>query len=158
MNASDILKYGDRTLRGAIADLPDAWWDAPGACGVWSIKDIIAHLASYEHVLVEVLGSFIGEPGPTPYLDDYRGPTFNDPQVEVRRSMTPQAVVDEYAAAHAQTMARIARIAPETLRQPGTLPWYGAEYALDDFLVYAFYGHKREHAAQIAAMRDRLRG
>ncbi len=27
--------------------------------------------------------------------------------------------------------------------------------ALDDFLVYAYYGHKREHSAQIAAFRDR---
>jgi len=31
-----------------------------------------------------------------------------------------------------------------------------AVYALDDFLVYAYYGHKREHSAQIAAFRDRL--
>jgi hypothetical protein len=27
---------------------------------------------------------------------------------------------------------------------------------LDDFIVYTYYGHKREHAAQIAAFRDRL--
>ena len=39
-------------------------------------------------------------------------------------------------------------------RQSGTLPWYGMEYALDDFLVYIYYGHKREHSAQIAAFRD----
>jgi hypothetical protein len=42
------------------------------------------------------------------------------------------------------------------LRQPGTLPWYGPEYALDDFLVYSFYGHKREHTAQIAVFADTL--
>ena len=29
-------------------------------------------------------------------------------------------------------------------------------YALDDVLVYMYYGHKREHSAQIAAFRDRL--
>ncbi len=39
----------------------------------------------------------------------------------------------------------------------GTLPWYGMEYALDDFIVYTFYGHKREHSAQIAAFGDLLR-
>lgn len=157
MNASDILKYGDRTMLGGLRDLPDAWWDVPGACGYWSIKDIIAHLTSYEQVLVEVLGGFTGATGPTPYLDAYRGPDFNDAQVEARRSLTVQALLDEYAAAYAQVMALVARIPAETLRQPGTLPWYGAEYALDDFLVYAYYGHKREHTAQIAAMRDRLK-
>jgi proline iminopeptidase len=29
------------------------------------------------------------------------------------------------------------------------------EYALDDFIVYNYYGHKREHSAQIAVFRDR---
>ena len=158
MNASDILKYGDQTVQRGIADLPEAWWDVPGACGVWSIKDILAHLTSYELVLVEVLGGFTGATGPTPLLDEYKGPHFNDPQVAARKVHTPQAVVAEYNAAHAEVMALVARIPAETLRQPGTLPWYGAEYALDDFLVYAYYGHKREHTAQIAAMRDRLKG
>ena len=31
-----------------------------------------------------------------------------------------------------------------------------SEYSLEDFIVYTFYGHKREHSAQIAAFRDRL--
>jgi hypothetical protein len=40
--------------------------------------------------------------------------------------------------------------------KPGTLPWYGPEYALDDFIVYSYYGHKREHSAQINVFRDQL--
>ena len=54
-------------------------------------------------------------------------------------------------------MELIGRIPAETLRQSGTIPWYGAEYALDDLIVYLYYGHKREHAAQIAAFRDRMK-
>ena len=53
-------------------------------------------------------------------------------------------------------MSMVDTIPSETLRQSGTLPWYGMAYALDDFLVYAYYGHKREHSAQIAAFRDVL--
>ncbi len=67
-----------------------------------------------------------------------------------------KAVLGEYNDAHAQVMSIVAQISPETLRQTGTLPWYGAIYALDDFLVYAFYGHKREHSAQIASFHDQL--
>ena len=45
---------------------------------------------------------------------------------------------------------------PETERsRPGTLPWYGDEYALDDFIVYTSYGHKREHGPQIEAVLER---
>ena len=50
-----------------------------------------------------------------------------------------------------------ARIPPDTWRQNGTLPWYGAEYSLDDFIVYTFYGHKREHTAQINVFKDTLK-
>jgi hypothetical protein len=31
------------------------------------------------------------------------------------------------------------------------------DYSLDDFIVYTYYGHQREHAAQTAAFRDRIR-
>jgi hypothetical protein len=30
------------------------------------------------------------------------------------------------------------------------------EYALDDVLIYMYYGHKREHSAQIAVFRDQF--
>jgi hypothetical protein len=84
------------------------------------------------------------------------GDEFNDVEVGKRKDKTVDEVLSEYNQTHAQTMDLVARIPVETLRRPGTLPWYGMEYALDDFIVYAFYGHKREHSAQIAAFRDHL--
>ena len=47
-----------------------------------------------------------------------------------------------------------AALDPARLREPGSIPWYGEEYALDDLIVYQYYGHKREHSAQIEAFRD----
>ncbi len=47
MNAVDILKYGHLTVIQTIDGFPESAWDTPGACGTWSVKDIIAHLASY---------------------------------------------------------------------------------------------------------------
>jgi hypothetical protein len=157
MNAADILKYGHRTMLQTIADLPADAWEMPGACGVWSCKNIMAHLASFEHVLVDILKTFLGH-DPTPSLDQFRDPIgdFNDGQVALRQHNTVGDIVAEYSDTCAQTMELIGRIPAETLRQRGTLSWYGAEYALDDLIVYMYYGHKREHAAQIAAFRDRL--
>ena len=157
MHAADILKYGHRTVLQTIADLPADAWEMPGACGVWSCKDIIAHLASFEHLLLDILATFLGN-DPTPSLDQFRDPSsdFNDAQVALRKDNTVGEIVAEYSDICAQTMELIGRLPAETLRQSGTLPWYGAEYALDDLIVYMYYGHKREHAAQIAAFRDRL--
>ena len=43
-----------------------------------------------------------------------------------------------------------------TRRQAGLIDWYGAEYDLEDFLIYSYYGHKREHSAQIEVFKDLL--
>ncbi|HKV60086.1 MAG TPA: DinB family protein [Ktedonobacteraceae bacterium] len=155
MNATDILKYGQATVLQAIDAFPKTAWETPGACGVWSVKDIIAHLASYEEVLVDILSGFIGRHS-TPYLDKFTEPggRFNDAEVERRKGRTVREVLDEFNDAHAQVMSLAERIRPEAFRHTGTLPWYGMEYALDDVLVYMYYGHKREHSAQIAAFRD----
>ncbi len=158
MNALDILKYGQGTVHQAIEGLPESAWEKPGACGVWSIKDIIAHLASYEHVILDVLSTFVGA-NSTPYLSKFTDPSinFNDTEVAARKGKSVREVLGEFQDTHAQVMSLAGRISAETFRQTGTLPWYGMEYALDDFIVYTQYGHKREHSAQIAAFRDQLK-
>lgn len=157
MNAGDILKYGHGTILQTVDGLPDAAWETGGVCGVWSTKDVIAHLASYEQLLVEVLSAFTGG-GPTPTMQMWGelGMGFNDKQVEMRAGASAADVLAEYNAAHDTVRAQVAEMPAETFAQTGTLPWYGAEYSLDDFIVYTYYGHKREHAAQISAFRDRL--
>jgi uncharacterized protein (TIGR03083 family) len=156
MNAVDILKYGQQTALRAVADFPPTQWETAGACGAWSVKDIVAHLASYEEVLVDILAGFLGSDA-TPHLDRYtHSENFNDAEVEERRSQSSEQVLKGLTTAHAQVMELAARISPEVYRQVGTIPWYGAEYSLDDMLVYMYYGHKREHSAQIAAFRDRV--
>ncbi len=72
MNANDILMYGHLWVHKHIDDLTAEQCLAPNVCGFWSVKDIIAHLASYEWVLVDVLSSCV-EPGPTPALDTFTG-------------------------------------------------------------------------------------
>ena len=157
MNAADILKYGQGTVLRTIEGFPEAAWEKAGACGVWSVKDILAHLVSYEEVLVDILSAFVGRHA-TPYLDKFTGSgnQFNDTEVEKRRGRTVKEILDEFNDTHAQVMSLAAQIRPAQFRQVGTLPWYGMDYSLDDVIVYMYYGHKREHSAQIAAFHDRL--
>lgn len=158
MNAGDILTYGHGTILQTIDGFPDVAWETGGVCGVWSTKEVIAHLASYEQLLIEVLSAFTGG-GPAPYMQMWSelGPAFNDRQVEIRVGRSAADVLAEYNDAHERVRMQMAQIPAETFGQTGTLPWYGMGYALDDFIVYTYYGHKREHAAQIAAFRDRIR-
>ena len=157
MNASDIVKYGQLTLMGALDGLPDEHWQTPGVCGRWSVKEIVAHLASYEAAFGDVLVSLTGEE-PTPTLDRFRarGAAFNDEEVEARAAMSVSETHAELAREHERVTALIGELSPDLLRQPGTLPWYGEAYSVDDLLVYIGYGHKREHAAQVCVFRDGL--
>ena len=158
MNAVDNMHYGHQAVLEAIHDLPVTKWNVPGVCGEWSVKDIIAHLASFERVLVEALASLLDEDIPTPTLDQFHQDfgNFNDREVARRQRMTPAEVLSEYKANHARVQAIAKQIPAETFRQAGALSWYGPEYDVEDFLVYTFYAHKREHAAQIEVYRDKL--
>lgn len=155
MNAQDILLYGNRTLLTSLDGLTTEELEGPEACGIWTVKDVMAHLASYELLLIDILYSFLNITD-LPYLEKRKtlGGDFNDSEVEARKGKTAAAVIAEYTSAHKRVMELIPQI-PEVKRtQVGTIPWYGPEYALDDLLVYMYYGHKREHAAQINVVRD----
>ncbi len=126
MNALDILKYGQHTVLQPLEGFPDMAVETPGACGEWSVKDIIAHLASYKQVLLDVL-STLGSLLPTPSLDKFTEPggQFNDTEVGLRKERTMREVLGEFNDAHAQVMELAAQISPERFCQAGTLPWYG---------------------------------
>jgi hypothetical protein len=158
MNIVDVLRYGDGTVHQTLTGLPADSWQTAGVCGYWSVKDIMAHLASYEQVLTETLNEFLGG-GETPTRQRMltMGDNFNDSEVNARQHRSSQEILKEYQTAVACNLDLVAQIPPDKLREVGTLPWYGMEYSLEDYVVYAFYGHKREHSAQIAVFKNQFR-
>lgn len=156
MNAHDVLFYGDSFVMRNLDGLPMDHWETDGVCGWWGVKQIVAHLASFEHVLADVLRSFI-DGSAMPHLNRIAelGPgRWNDVMIAEREGLTPAETLAEYQQAQAENLRLITRVPAEKVRQAGTLPWYGAEYSLDDYIVYQFYGHKREHMAQVNVFKD----
>jgi hypothetical protein len=151
MNADDVFRYGHLTILGTVEGFPAGQWETSGVCGVWSAKDVIAHLASYELATGDAFAGILGEEATeTLGLLMSRGEAFNETQVEQRRDQGPDETLAEYTRAHERAAEMLARIPLEQRRQPGVLSWYGAEYDLEDLITYMSYGHKREHSAQIA--------
>lgn len=157
MNAVTVLHYGHMFVLHSIKDVPHSQWYTGGVCGWWSVKDIIAHLASFEHMLTDVLKSLEGE-SDTPVLQEWMrlGDDFGDALVKRSEGKSSDVVLADYMDAFEESFHYAKQFPVEKYSQAGLLTWYGDEYDLDDFLVYSFYGHKREHGAQIAAFRDRL--
>jgi len=157
MNSIDILQYGHETVKTAVADLPENEWQMVGVCGHWSVKEIIDHLASFEQLLIEVLTSLLEDAPLTPTLDRLLDDAqFNDDEVVRRHELTVEESWIAYKTAHKTAVALLSQIPLEGQRLKGTLPWYGDAYDLEDFLVYTYYGHKREHCAQIDAFRSMI--
>ena len=158
MNALDILKYSHIALETELTDLPENEWLSPGVCGYWAVKDIVAHLASFEQLLVDVLTSLPKDQPSTPVLDRYLADEegFNDDEVTRRQHLSAQEVWDEYKTAYNAAISLLDKIPLEGRRLTGALAWYGNAYDLEDFLVYTYHGHKREHSAQIAVFKDQL--
>lgn len=159
MHAPDVLMYGHRTFMHTLEEFPADQRTASGAVGYWSVKDLVAHIGSFELALVEVLQDLL-TPGPTPLRDAMTadGQAFNDQQVDVlRREWSYEQCLDEYLAAHEQVRRLMAKLPASLLRETGAIPWYGAGYDLEDLIAYQYYGHKREHSGQIQTFRDRFR-
>jgi len=157
MDTSELLQKGNLMVIQAVDGFPEVGWDIPGASGDWSVKDIIAHLASYEHVAIDVLNTFQGDE-PTPnilkflhHLDE-----FNNTEVEARKYLTVQQVMDEYQDTQVQTTSMLMQIPKDKIRQTGTMPWYSQESSLADF-INRLYEHTREHCTQIALFRENIR-
>lgn len=154
MNARDILFYGNRTLLASMDRVPPSERNTGGLIGWWSAREAMAHLAIFEAGLTEILESFLG--GPPPQLMVGMESEKNDALVAQKNGMTFDDLLAEYNAHCARNLALIEKIPPETMRAVGMIPWYGGEYSLDDFIVYTYYGHKREHAARFEAFGDML--
>ena len=160
MNALDVLRYGHETVLCTIGRVPDEAWDEPGAAGKWSPKDVVGHLGAFELMLGEVLESLESAEG-RPLVEawgEQGEDVWNEEQWARRRHLPAQAVIEEYTHAYEHAIALAGRIPDEVFATRGLLPWYGEQYSLDDLIVYASYGHKREHTAQTASFLDRWEG
>lgn len=160
MHGSAMLGYGHDFIVKALDGLDEAYVDSEGICGVWTVKDVIAHLASFELFFIDVLHTVLEIEAATPAIDVMfkLGPQgFNDSEVEKRKGMSYQEVWEEYDTARKKATELWAQVPEEKQRQAGLLEWYGAEYDLEDFMVYSFYAHKREHGAQINIFKDKFK-
>jgi len=152
MNIVAILKHGHQVVLDAIAGLSETDLKLQGACGTWSAKDIVGHLASDEWAQIELLNVNLGRKIETPYFDDFGklgAEGFNTHHVEIRRETPYQDVLAEYKRGFEQLIQLMSEIPNDLLHEPGRCSFYVEGYSLADYFIHGVYGHKREHAAQI---------
>ncbi|MBI4080540.1 MAG: DinB family protein [Candidatus Levybacteria bacterium] len=149
MNAHDIMMYGQKTFLKSLEKFPKKLLTIPGVSGKWSGKDVVAHIAAYEGFLVEALTGFIDGKSPDVQAMRKDYDKWNEGLVAKRSKHSFEELVAELKNHHEHAVSLISKIPNAKLRKVGMIPWYGKEYSLEDMFVYLYYGHKREHAAQL---------
>lgn len=156
MNAGAIVGYGNKSFLKALDGVDMKIVDKPGACGEWSIKDILAHVTKYEELFIEVFQGQLdgGKTVPTLVKIGNDHGKYNALGIEEGSTKTFEELRALYAQRFEKASVLLAKLTSVHLRKVGTIPWYGKEYAIDDLIVYLNYGHKREHGAQIAQFKE----
>ncbi len=157
MNTVEMFDNGHNTLIDTLARLDVGDTAIPNVCGLWSVKDILIHLTSFEQVLGDLLLSLQGKATDTERLRAFiYDADFNYVTVRDNQYKSYNAILEDYVQAHQRASEILIEFPDELRRMKGILAWYGADYDLDDFIAYTYYGHKVEHSAQIATYRDSL--
>ena len=125
MNAKDIMQRGHRSVMKAVDGFPAADWDVTGVCGVWSSKDVMSHLAEgTEHVILEAQPVRVRRAGIYAAPRRVQG---GEPHLQRRYGHPPPGPDSRggrrrYRATYETAAALLDRIAPEKLREVGTIP------------------------------------
>ncbi len=155
INVVSLLNSSHIILLNTLDGMQTSEWEHPNICGSWSGRNVLAHLGSFELMMVELLKLGRVEDGEAGRLDqfvlDRHG--FNSAEIKHRHSWTLAAIYCEYEQAHEQVKQLATPIVLAGPTPHHGLRRYGSSMA--ESLITLGYGHKLAHAAQIAAFRDR---
>ena len=118
----------------------------PGVVGTWSVRDIIAHVTTWEEEALKHLPAVLSGRRPPRYSVTYGGiDAFNALMSERKKDLPLAEVFRQQAAVHRRVVALIART-PEKELASGTR--FRSRLRLDT------YGHYRGHTAAILRWRQ----
>jgi len=125
------------TLRG----IPDDRLTEPGACGAWSVKDLIGHVAFWDADAIQDVGAHLG--GIPRAEEDVDALNAHVAAANAARGVEELRAEMEWT--HAAAVALLAALAPDDPRARAAC----REIAVDT------WEHYDEHAAQVRAWRQR---
>ena len=142
-----------RRLHDAWADLQDAYagltgeeLTRPGVTEAWSVKDILAHVTTWEEECLANLPRILRGEAPSLSVDVYRGiDAFNAQKTAEKRDLSLAEVLAQLEDTHRRLIAYVEQ-APEEA--------YAAETPFRRRLRWDTYDHYKEHGQAIRAWRE----
>ncbi len=134
-------------LQNACARLSDAQLTTPGVTGNWSVRDILAHVSTWEQEALKILPVILAGGRPPTYRAQYGGiDGFNALMTEKNRGLSLAEVRQEMQDTH-QRLLEYLRSVPESQ--------FTRETRFRRRLRLDTYSHYPKHARAILAWRQR---
>jgi hypothetical protein len=148
----DHLRTARAELLATMDGLPPDTLLRPYVVGMWSLKDLMAHLVAWESELITALAG-IGTPRRIPHIvqiEDFD--EFNEDQYRsnVRRPL--DAIQEDFQGVHKHLIKAIETIDEAVLNDTRRFAWMEGE-PLWTLIADNGYEHEREHAADVRRWR-----
>lgn len=144
------LAESRRALRQAIEGLSEEEMTQAQVEGVWTVKDILGHIASWEEVFLEPLRRYArGRPFETDVIEDYLA--WNDRHAARKREMPLAAILEELTVIRRELVGVAGRLPAEQQVQAVPYPW-GGEGTVAEALD-GLGEHELEHVGYIQGWR-----
>jgi hypothetical protein len=102
-----------RSFQASYEGLSLAQMQAPGAAGDWSVKDVLAHVTTWEEEALKNLPLILDGKRTPRYKDEYGGiDPFNDLMTECKRELSLDQVLQQLETTHRRLLEYVAT-APE---------------------------------------------
>lgn len=145
-----LARIGDawNSLGDSFAGLSQAELEAPNAAGAWSVKEILAHVTTWEEEALKNLPLILEGKRTARYKDQYGGiDAFNDQMTERKRGLPLEEVLRQFEATHRQLVALL-EAAPDSE--------FLTETRFRRRIRWDTYSHYPHHEAVIRAWRNRM--
>jgi hypothetical protein len=145
------LKSSRANFMAAIGGLTPDQLLRPGACGLWSVKDVMAHLTAWESELVTALAKL--DKNKAPHLVEIEEiDEWNAEQYALTVSRSLEGVQEDFQNVLKQLVRIIEELDEYTLTDPRAIRWNGGD-PLYLQISDAAYEHEDEHVVDIKAWR-----
>lgn len=159
MNSDEILDALEDTREqflDCIEGLSENEMQLPGVVGEWSVKDIIAHLSSWEAELVKLLWQAAqGLPPTTAFFTQSSVDETNAAWQKTMKDRPLDKVLADFAAVRKQTIRRLEAFSDDQLNNPRRYTWQ-RQTPLWEWIANNTFSHEAEHMQQIQLWRSKL--
>jgi uncharacterized damage-inducible protein DinB len=144
------LAESRRELHRATASLSEEEMTQVQVEGVWTIKDVLGHIVSWEEICLEPLRRYAnGDPFEAEAIKDYLG--LNEELAARKQDIPLDAILGKLDAIRQELVATASKLSAEQWEQRVLFPW-GDEGAVAEMLD-ELYQHELEHVHAIQQWR-----